>query len=224
MKLNYFNLIILIFSALYLFSCGEDTTNENTKETPQNKSILTQDQKYALAYMWHEEKLAYDIYYTLNQNTPNRQLENIANRSETKHIEMVQDLIEKYNLDITNATDIKSGYTEEVLESMPVGEFKIGKIQDLYNALYDKGIKSLKDALEVACMVEVTDIDDLSEFIEKSQNADDLVETFINLRNGSYNHYWAFDKALKDIGIEEGCCSLGEINGKNYCHPEYPEH
>jgi hypothetical protein len=172
--------------------------------------------------MWHEEKLAYDIYVVLDGNTPSEQLSNIAKKSETKHIDLVQDLVEKYNLDITSAVDYESGYSEEVLESMPIGEYKISKIQDLYNALYDKGINSLQDALEVGCMVEVTDIDDLDKFIEESANAQDLIDTFTILRDGSYKHYWAFDKGLKNLGIENGCCSLGSIDGVDYCHEEYP--
>ncbi len=213
-------MLVLALTVIFMVSCGDDSNTDND----ELNTGLTQEQKYALAYMWHEEKLAYDIYTVLDANTPSQQLKNIASRSETKHMEMVQDLVEKYNLDITNATDIETGYSEEVLESMPIGEYKIAKIQDLYNALYDKGSKSLQDALEVACMVEVTDIDDLDKFLEDSKGIDDLTETFTNLRNGSYNHYWAFDKALKDLGVEDGCCSLGEINGVNYCHAEYPTH
>jgi hypothetical protein len=33
------------------------------------------------------------------------------------------------------------------------------------------------------------------------------------------NNYWAFDSGLINIGISEGCCSLGD----EYCQPEYPK-
>ncbi len=46
---------------------------------------------------------------------------------------------------------------------------------------------------------------------------------FTVLRDASYNHYWAFDKGLKDLGVSDGCCSLGTIDGINYCHSEYPK-
>jgi len=45
------------------------------------------------------------------------------------------------------------------------------------------------------------------------------LDVFNFLRDGSYKHYWAFDKGLKNMGIDNGCCSLGT----NYCHPEYPQ-
>ena len=101
------------------------------------------------------------------------------------------------------------------------GRYNIASIQLLYNDLYAKGIRSQKDALEVGCMVEVVDINDLNNYIGEAQqaNAQDVIETYTFLLKGSYNHYWAFDKGLKQIGVSNGCCSLGQT----YCHPEYPK-
>lgn len=75
-------------------------------------------------------------------------------------------------------------------------------------------------ALEVGCMVEVTDINDLLADIEtaRADGATDIVAAFEFLRDGSYSHYWAFDNGLKNMGVTDGCCSLGDA----YCHPEYP--
>ena len=57
----------------------------------------------------------------------------------------------------------------------------------------------------------VTDVNDLDEFIATAEevNATDLVAVFENLRVGSYNHYWAFDNALKAEGVVNGCASAG---------------
>jgi len=33
---------------------------------------------------------------------------------------------------------------------------------------------------------------------------------------------WEFDKGLKDLGVESGCCSLGVIDGVDYCRPDFP--
>ena len=90
----------------------------------------------------------------------------------------------------------------------------------LYNELIIKGSQSKQDALEVGCMIEVVDINDLAAgiTIAKDSNASDLVAAFEFLRDGSYKHYWAFDKGLKNMGITDGCCSFDN----NYCHPEYP--
>jgi len=185
-------------------------------------SKLTDDQKHALAYMWNEEKLAKDIYLALNEVYPTQQFYNIATRSETKHEAMVEDLVQRYDINITNLEDYTVNYSQEELRALPAGTYSMDVIQNLYDTLYEKGIKSQKDALEVGCMVEVTDVNDLNEYIDtaKEVNATDLVAVFEKLRAGSYNHYWAFDKALKNLGVEEGCASLGAQYAKTA--QEYP--
>ncbi len=57
--------------------------------------------------------------------------------------------------------------------------------------------------------------------IAKDDNADDIVAAFEVLRAGSYNHYWSFDRGLKNEGVVDGCCSLGAT----YCktEEEYPK-
>ena len=86
----------------------------------------------------------------------------------------------------------------------------------------DKGAISERDALEVGCMIEVTDINDLNIRIEQTQEVDapDVLTVFNYLRDGSYSHYWSFNGALQTIGIEDGCCILGDF----YCKTtnEYP--
>ncbi len=184
------------------------------------KVTLTEDQKYSLAYMWHEEKLAKEIYLELNKINPAQQLENIATKSEVVHIRLVQDLVEWYDINITNLANYEVNYSVEALNAMPVGKFEVPEIQDLYNMLFDLGRESTRSSLEVGCMVEVVDINDLDHFLSTSTGNQALIDTFNILRDGSFNHYWAFDEGLKNMGIPEGCCSLGS----DYCHPEYPKH
>lgn len=188
-------------------------------------STLTDELKYTLAYMWNEEKLAKDIYLALNAIHPTQQLENIATKAETQHQALVEELIEKYDINITNLVDYTESYSESELRSFTPGEFALQEIKDMYDALYAKGSQSKQDALEVGCMVEVVDVNDLTEDIAMAQeeNASDLVAVFSSLRDGSYSHYWAFDKGLKNMGIEDGCCSLGTIDGVDYCQPDYPQ-
>ncbi len=230
--MNYLPKIIsgtLITSALFLLSgCGDETEQPNAQDTSLMKSInlndytqdaLNDEQKYALAYMWHEEKLAYDIYLALNTLYPSKQFENIATKSESQHITLVQNLVAWYDLNITNIPDYTINYSAEELSSMPAGVYAIDEIQKLYDDLYAKGKSSQQAALEVGCMVEVTDVNDLDIDIEAAGDNAALVDTFNILRDGSYNHYWAFDKGLKNSGVTEGCCSLGV----EYCHDEYPQ-
>lgn len=196
--------------------------NESTPAVPDTTaaSRLTDDQKYTLAYMWNEEKLAKDIYLALNDVWPNQVLYNIATRSETQHEAMVEALVEAYDINITDLDDYAERYSEAELRAFGPGAYGVPAVQALYGTLYAKGVRSAQDALEVGCMVEVTDINDLNEDIATATGADDLVAVFESLRSGSYNHYWAFDNALKTMGVSEGCCILGETFCKTT--DEYP--
>jgi hypothetical protein len=160
----------------------------------------------SLAYMYDEERLAKELYLAIYAKQPVKQLYNIASRAEGRHIDAVNTLAQKYGV---------------ATPPQQTGRYQHPEIQNLFNELYSKGIRSQRDALEVGCMAEVVDIDDLNKYIGQAQqaNAQDVLQTFTFLRKGSYNHYWAFDKGLKKLGVSNGCCSLGQ----QYCHSEYPK-
>jgi hypothetical protein len=207
--------------------------NNSVDVNSSPRSTLTPELKDGIAYMGNEERLAYDVYHNLytyhleNSNLEIRQLKNISEGSEIQHVGIVQDIVRKYSLtpDEVSIVDDPVATRDVAFEDMPSGVYDVTKIQNLYDFLYAKGVSSQQDALEVGCMVEVTDVNDLNEYIEMAQksNASDIEEAFIFLRNGSYNHYWAFDNGLKTLGVTDGCCSLGVINGVDYCHTEYPQ-
>jgi len=188
---------------------------------------LSEAVKNDLAYMGNEERLAYDVYNKLYESFPNlQQLNKIPTNSEIKHIEAVQGLIAKYEIDgkSLTVTDIESEKLSPDADlSSVAGSYDIQVIQDLYDALILKGEQSEMDALQVGCMIEVVDIDDLDKYLGDAQEsvAEDVVTVFEFLRDGSYSHYWAFDNGLKNIGISDGCCSLGA----EYCktEAEYPK-
>ena len=181
-------------------------------------STLSQALKDAITHMYNEEGLAHDVYLNIYKVQAVKQLQNIATNSEVKHIEAVNQLAIKYDLNITKYPETDEPYS---IDGIGNGLYSVPAVQALYNTLYAKGIKSKKDALEVGCMVEVVDINDLNEYIELAEgsNAADVLEVFHFLRNGSYTHYWAFDEGLKNMDVTDGCCSLGG----DYCHPEYPK-
>ncbi len=180
-------------------------------------STLTDEVKETIEYMVNEEKLAYDVYMNLytyhleNNGTELFQFKNVAQKSETRHMQTVEELAAKYGLE--KASDLESG------------TFNVPEVQALYDALYAKGTTSPVEAFQAGCMVEVTDINDLEAdlLIAQASNAQDVVDVFTVLRDGSYNHYWTFDRALIGMGVEDGCCSVGTVDGVNYCHPEYPQ-
>ncbi len=192
-----------------------------TQALSSEKSTLTQEIKDSITYMYNEEKLAREIYLNLNKIQPAKQLYNIATNSEIKHEQAVNDLAIKYDLNISFYPDTPEPYDKNAIETYGSGQFSVVDVQELYDMLYDKGIQSKRDALEVGCMVEVTDIDDLNRYIQEAtqSEAEDVLAIFDFLKEGSYNHYWAFDKELKKSGSDDGCCSLGS----EYCHPEYPQ-
>ncbi|WP_353662853.1 DUF2202 domain-containing protein [Hydrogenimonas sp. SS33] len=212
---KYIVAVSVVIALSFLTGCGGGSGGDDVPNTQ-----LTDAQKYSLAYMWNEEKLAKDIYLAMNENTPHMTLYNIATNSETQHEAAVESLVQQYDINITNLENYEIYYSEEELRAFGPGKFGVPEIQKLYDTLYAKGSQSLQDALEVGCMVEVTDVEDLDKYIETANGNTNLVTVFTYLRNGSYNHYWAFDTALKSLGISEGCCSLG----KQYCKTpeEYP--
>ena len=188
----------------------DDVRLENNLPTNKvskiSKNTISKPLKDALSYMYDEERLAKELYLSINQTQPLKQLYNIATQSESKHIDAVNELAKEYGI-----------------PTLPqiTGVYEHDEIQALYDKLYAKGISSKKDALEVGCMVEVVDINDLNKYVKEaeSSNQKDVLDAFNFLRRGSYNHYWAFDNGLKALGITEGCCSLGDT----YCHTEYPK-
>jgi len=206
---------ITLVTAAVLSGCGGSSSGGSTAVA------LNAQQKYALAYMWHEEKLAYELYLALNEVQPAVQFVNIATKSEIDHMAAVETLVAAYDINITNLEDYTLSYSKEELSAMEPGVFAIDTVQELYDTLYAKGVKTQQDALEVGCMVEVTDVDDLNEYIAVSADHSDIVVQLEWLRSGSYNHYWAFDGALKSLGVSEGCCVLGA----EYCKTaeEYPK-
>jgi hypothetical protein len=213
----------------------EDTVNfvdavNAVTSLPQNvkdelltaESVLTQDLKDTLSYMQNEERLAFDVYNELYKLFPTaNQLNNIATNSESVHIQTVELLILKY---INSVDEFSNLDLNTDLSQTTAGEYSISAIKDLYDALMSIGDDSKQAALEVGCMIEVTDINDLDGDIALAQasNATDVEAAFVYLRNGSYNHYWAFDSGLKGIGVTEGCCSLGTVDGVDYCQ-NYPK-
>jgi len=212
---------------------------ENSKGTGFNLTdylpaqSLTQPLKDSLAYMGNEERLAYDIYLNLydyhlqNSGVSIKQLYNIATNAESKHIAIVQSLVQRYDLNASDFTDVNETIVNDNNMSetnMPRGIYDIQAIQELYDALYALGQNSQEDALKVGCMVEVTDINDLDKYIIQAQesNATDVEAAFDVLRDGSYKHYWAFDRALKNIGVTNGCYYEGDalLTNKEGVYPQ----
>ena len=130
------------------------------------KSALSQEVKDALAYMYSEEGLAHDVYLNIYSIQPQKQLQNIATKSEVKHIDAVNQLAIKYDLNMTQSPDTDVPYS---IDGIGNGTYPVSRVQYLYDLLYDKGIQSVQNALEVGCIVEVVDVEDLDADIAVAQ-------------------------------------------------------
>lgn len=133
-----------------------------------------------LVYLIEEEKLAHDVYFTLEQLWGSRVLSNILN-SEISHQEQV--------LSLLNVREIADP------RSTQIGVFKNTQLQKLYDDLIAKGSKSVKDAFEVGVAIEELDIADITEMLAETLDSD-VISTLERLRSASENHLRAFNRQL----------------------------
>lgn len=133
-----------------------------------------------MKYMVEEEKLARDVYEFLD-NTWNIRVFNNIKQSEQRHMEMMESLLSTNNVEYKLSEENGVFFNEE--------------LQKMYNELIEKGSKSKYDALEVGKLIEVTDIKDLTEAIENT-NDSKLITVYTNLLKASKNHLKAFERQL----------------------------
>lgn len=146
---------------------------------------LTASEKEGLLFMAEEEKLAGDVYKTLNEKWNIRVFDNIG-RAERTHEAAVKTLLERYSL-----PDPTKG----------AGEFSNEKLQALYDDLVSRGSSSQEDALRVGAAIEEIDILDLEERMAQTDR-EDILLVYDNLKKGSENHLRAFVNNLQRQGNE----------------------
>ncbi|MDO9220786.1 MAG: DUF2202 domain-containing protein [Thiobacillus sp.] len=147
-------------------------------------SSLSQTEKTDLLFMREEEKLARDVYLTLYETWGLAVFSNIAS-AEQSHMDAILKLLRTYRL-----PDPAAGKA--------IGEFTSPTLQSLYDTLMEKGRLSALDALQVGGIIEETDMRDLVDAIERSDNAD-IDATYENLLCGSRNHLRAFARNLESM-------------------------
>ena len=155
-----------------------------TQNTSVNvKAELTKEQESALVFMYQEEKVARDVYKSLNSKWKLKVFKNIQ-KSEQRHMDAIKNLLEKYNIPVPVIED-------------EVGVFENDDLQDLYNQLLEQGLESKEEALRVGVLVEETDIADLEERMVNAPS--DIVKVFSKLLRGSQNHLRAFNRTLDRV-------------------------
>ena len=170
------------------------TTNTTTETTTSTVNVLdlpyqalSEHEQNSLLFMREEEKLAHDVYVTLNEKYGINAFANISN-SEQKHTDAILDLLNKYNL-----TDL--------VNTNGVGVFVNQDLQQLYTDLVAEGNKGLEEALRVGAAIEEIDILDIEEDLLQIDN-EDITLVYTNLRTGSTHHLNAFVRNLKNLGID----------------------
>ncbi len=151
----------------------------------QPSGDLTASERDGLLYMAEEEKLAGDVYQSLNEKWNLRVFDNIG-KAERTHEAAVKTLLTRYSL-----PDPTKG----------AGEFSNETLQVLYDDLVSRGSASTKDALQVGAAIEEIDILDLVERMDQTDKADILL-VYANLKRGSENHLRAFVNNLQRQGVE----------------------
>ena len=165
-------------------------------------SQLTAEEAASLQLMREEEKLAYDVYTHLYKIYQDRPFSNISS-AEKRHTSAILGLMKTYGVD-------------DLGNSRP-GKFNNPDLQALYDKLIALGESSREMAFVVGVIVEETDIADLDESIEATDNLD-LTRVFENLRAGSYRHLNAFQSWLKhlskdpDAAHKKGMDAIGKLD------------
>lgn len=181
-KTIFFQLSILVLGALMLTtSCKKKGIGVDSDITSQiidlPKESLNSDELTSLQLMREEEKLARDVYTTLNAKWGINVFLNISS-SEQQHTDAVLTLLTKY------------GLKDPVGNNLP-GVFTNPDLQALYTQLVAKGSTSILEAYKVGATIEDLDIFDLKNSLLKSDNQDiKLVYDLLSM--GSRNHMRTF--------------------------------
>ncbi len=139
---------------------------------------LTEDQRATLTAMAAEETLAHDLYVAFADKYEDSTVFSRIARSETKHLEAVRTLLERY--DITDPT-----------VGLEAGTFQDAATQELYDTLLAQGSASLDGAMEAARTVEMMDIADLTAAAD-GVTAPDVLKVYESLLAASQHHLTAF--------------------------------
>jgi hypothetical protein len=159
--------------------------NGSNNDTLNDTLQVTEEQKDILLYMYQEEKVARDIYIYLGNLYPAENTFAYIQLSEQRHMDVVEELCVKYNVDIS------------AVDEDAIGVFILPALQTLYDDLIVKGSVSLLAALQVGVLIEETDITDLEEASVGMPS--DVVNVFENIKEGSLSHLDAFNYSISKL-------------------------
>ena len=171
--------IVFFFSFILGVSCSSDDPS-----LVGSQIILTAQEITDLNVLREEEKLARDVYLYAYDRYGLSIFNNIYN-SEQTHMDKVLTLLNKYGLE-------DSAHTE-------IGIFNNSHLADLYVSLTSQVDVSLLSALKVGATIEDLDINDINEFISRTQQSD-IITVYESLNCGSKNHIRSFNSQILALG------------------------
>ncbi len=158
----------------------------NRQEASVNEySVLGTEEAADLTFMREEEKMARDVYDYLYTVWNNSVFDNISN-SEQQHLDTMGDLLDKYQL------------PDPVQYDQP-GIFMNVELQSLYIDLVNMGNISELAALKAGALIEETDMVDIVDAIEDTDNSD-IQQAYEELLRGSRNHLRAYVSQIEASG------------------------
>ncbi|MDF1629155.1 MAG: DUF2202 domain-containing protein [Alcanivoracaceae bacterium] len=149
---------------------------------------LTQIEIANLQFMREEEKLARDVYLTMDQywGQQTSVFANIA-VSEESHTSTIDYLLEKYDI-------------EDPVISDEIGVFTNLELQELYHTLVEQGSVSFIDGLHVGALIEEVDMEDILAAIEATDERA-MILAYSNLLDGSKSHLRGFVSVIEAQGL-----------------------
>ena len=139
-----------------------------------------------LVFMREEEKLARDSYMVLGEKWELAIFDNIS-KSEQRHMDALKVLLDGF------------GIVDPIVDESDVGTFADPALQTMFDDLMVSGSESVMEALKVGGAIEETDILDLQETIDRSEN-EYIISAYENLLCGSRNHLRAFVRQVEFYG------------------------
>lgn len=192
---------VLAISAFSFSSCSDEMAGIETESIEKSLLLnleectdsiftttiedLTDADIVGLNLMREEEKMAHDVYLYFFENYELTIFDRIAT-SESKHADAVLRLLNHFELEDPTIDE--------------AGVFTNEEMQSLYNQLTEMGNASVEAALSAGALIEETDIADLQELLDNTENAD-LTTVYSHLLKGSYQHLKAFSRTLLTYNI-----------------------
>ncbi|SES68168.1 hypothetical protein SAMN04487962_101157 [Marinobacter segnicrescens] len=149
---------------------------------------LTEIEISDLRYMREEEKLARDVYLTLDEQW-GKQTQVFARiaLSEEDHTTTVDYLLDKFGV-------------EDPVVNDTIGVFTNQELQALYDELVAKGKTSFINALYVGALIEEKDMRDILAAIDQTDERP-IIIAYSNLLDGSKSHLRAFVRVIEAQGL-----------------------